>query len=165
MFYEFIRKNGIAIFAIMFIIVIFLLGTLSGFVICLKHVEKIETQATIQNSAPSVTKPQIDENAVVDVSSPVNMGEFKITAYCPCKSCSGEWGRQTSTGAIATEGRTVAVDPSVIPYGSTVIINGAEYVAEDCGGLIKGNKIDIYFESHKEAKQFGVQKANIFLKP
>lgn len=58
----------------------------------------------------------------------------------------------TSTGAIAKEGKTIAVDPAVIPYGSVVKINGNEYVAEDCGGAIKGNKIDIFVEKPKHQK-------------
>lgn len=85
-----------------------------------------------------------------------------LTAYCPCIECSGNWGTQTSTGAIATEGRTVAVDPSVIPYGTVLMINGHEYVAEDCGGAIKGNDIDIYFNTHEEAEIFGVQHMEVF---
>ena len=63
-----------------------------------------------------------------------------------------QYGRLTSTGAIAEEGRTVAVDPSIIPYGSIVLINGKEYVAQDCGGAIKGNKIDIFVDSPKMQK-------------
>jgi len=58
----------------------------------------------------------------------------------------------TSTGAIAEEGKTIAVDPSIIPYGSIVLINGNEYIAQDCGGAIKGNKIDIFVESPKQQK-------------
>lgn len=69
------------------------------------------------------------------------IGEFKITYYW-----FSENGRSTSTGAIATEGRTIAVDPSVIPYGTEVLINGHVYVAEDCGGAVKGNVIDIFVE-------------------
>lgn len=40
----------------------------------------------------------------------------------------------------------MAVDPSVIPYGSEVLINGHVYIAEDCGGAVKGNVIDIFVE-------------------
>ena len=58
----------------------------------------------------------------------------------------------TSTGTIAEEGRTIAVDPSIIPYGSIVLINGNEYVAQDCGGAIKGNKIDVFVENPKHHK-------------
>ena len=68
----------------------------------------------------------------------------------------------TSTGTKPTEGRTIAVDPRVIPYGTVLIINGQEYVAEDCGAWIQGNDIDIYFESHEEADKFGVQYMEVF---
>ena len=92
------------------------------------------------------------------------MGTFTATAYCPCYECSEGWGDSTSTGAKAKEGRTIAVDPSVIPYGTTVVINGKEYVAEDCGGAIKGKKIDMYFDSHEETLEWGKQQIEVFKK-
>lgn len=67
----------------------------------------------------------------------VDLGEFKLTAYCPCQKCCGKWSNGiTSTGVTAQPNRTIAVDTDVIPYGSTVIIDGKEYVAEDCGGMV-----------------------------
>ena len=72
------------------------------------------------------------------------LGEFKITYYWLSEN-----GRSTSTGAIATEGKTIAVDPNVIPYGSEVLINGHVYIAEDCGGAVKGNVIDIFVEDER----------------
>ena len=77
------------------------------------------------------------------------------TAYCPCAKCCGKSDGITATGTKATAGRTIAVDPSVIPYGAEVIINGNTYVAEDCGGAVKGNRIDIFFDTHEEALKFG----------
>lgn len=85
------------------------------------------------------------------------------TAYCPCEECSGGYGRRTSTGKIAKECRTIAVDPKVIPYGTAVIIDGNTYIAEDCGGAIKGNKIDIFFNSHEEVEKFGKQVKEIVI--
>lgn len=85
------------------------------------------------------------------------------TAYCPCEECSGGYGRRTSTGKIAQECRTIAVDPKVIPYGTAVIIDGNTYIAEDCGGVIKGNKIDIFFNSHEEVEKFGKQVKEIVI--
>lgn len=82
---------------------------------------------------------------------------FKVTAYCPCEECSCGYGRQTATGHTATSGHTIAVDPTVIKYGTHVKINGVEYVAEDCGSAVKGNTIDIFFDTHEETEQFGVQ--------
>ncbi len=94
-----------------------------------------------------------------------NMGEFRLTAYCTCEKCCGQWADGlTYTGTVATPGRTVAVDPDVIPLGSTVYINGAEYIAEDIGGVIKGGRIDVLFATHQEALEFGVQKAYISIK-
>jgi 3D (Asp-Asp-Asp) domain-containing protein len=93
----------------------------------------------------------------------VFLGEYQLTAYCACVSCCGKSDGITATGTIATAGRTIAVDPSVIPYGSKVEINGNIYIAEDCGGAIKDNRIDIFFDSHGEAVQFGVQRAQVYL--
>ena len=93
-----------------------------------------------------------------------NLGEFKLTAYCPCSKCNGKWaGGITSTGVTAQAGRTIAVDPKVIPYGSHVVINGHEYVAEDCGGAIKNKRIDVYFDTHQEALDFGVKYTEVFM--
>lgn len=93
-----------------------------------------------------------------------SMGEFTLTFYCPCRKCSDGWGHQTASGATAVEGVTVAVDPRVIPYGSRLRINGREYIAQDCGGSIKGRKIDIFKESHAECLENGEQKAEVMIK-
>ncbi len=93
-----------------------------------------------------------------------SLGTFKLTAYCPCAKCCGKCDGITATGTQATAGRTIAVDPSKIPYGSEVVIYGHTYIAEDCGGAIKGNKIDIFFSSHTEALQFGVQTADVYVR-
>ena len=91
------------------------------------------------------------------VTSPVNaltpLGSFKITGYCPCYSCSEGYGRRTASGRLATAGRTVAVDPRVIPMGTRLLIDGQEYLAEDVGGAVKNNHIDIFFDSRKIAHQ------------
>lgn len=86
------------------------------------------------------------------------LGKFKLTAYCSCKSCSGHWGKDTASGATAKENHTVAVDKRVIPLGTDLKINGETYKAEDVGGGVKGNHIDIFFESHKEVDNFGLKK-------
>ena len=84
----------------------------------------------------------------------------KITAYCPCSICCGKWANGiTATGVIAQEGRTVAVDPSVIPLGSEVEINGVIYIAENTG--VRGNAIDLFMNSHQTALQWGVQRMDI----
>ena len=96
------------------------------------------------------------------------LGLFKLTAYCPCAVCCGKNDGITATGTVATEGRTVAVDPSVIPYGTTIEAiypdgSRARYVAEDCGGAIKAQRLDVFFADHQTAREYGVQTAYVFL--
>lgn len=111
------------------------------------------------------TAPIIEE--IVYVSPVIRLtplGEFKVTAYCPCPKCCGAWADGiTYTGSVATENSTIAVDPDVIPLGSYVEINGVSYYADDIGGAIKGNRIDIFFESHEAALEWGVQYHDVYL--
>lgn len=93
----------------------------------------------------------------------INLGKFMLTAYCDCVKCCGKTDGITSTGTKAKQGRTIAVDPKVIPYGTKVIINGKTYVAEDCGGAIKDNHIDVFFNTHDEALEFGVKCENVYI--
>lgn len=93
-----------------------------------------------------------------------DLGVFKITHYCPCSICCGPYANGiTSTGVTATTNHTIAVDPSQIPYGSKVVINGQVYVAEDCGGAIKTNCIDIYVATHAEGEAKGVYYTDVYL--
>lgn len=111
-------------------------------------------QATSDKTSNSKLKTN---NSELKTSKYIDMGEFRITWYCPCEICSGEYGHDTSTGARATEGRTVAVDPDVIPYGTHVLIDGKEYVAEDCGPMVNNDHIDIFVEEHEKTVQNGVK--------
>lgn len=99
----------------------------------------------------------------------VLLGEFTLTAYCPDSCCCGVWANgYTATGTKATEGRTIAVDPKVIPYGTCVRLiwpDGTQhsYIAEDCGSGVNGNHIDVFFNDHQAARQFGVQSAMVYM--
>ncbi|QAY67471.1 3D domain-containing protein [Paenibacillus protaetiae] len=65
----------------------------------------------------------------------------------------------TASGTKVTEGRTIAVDPDVIPLGWWVYIEGIGFRrAEDTGSAVNGNKIDVYFNSSSYAKKFGRKK-------
>ena len=86
-----------------------------------------------------------------------SIGECTITHYCGCADCCGKSDCITATGTLAKMGRTVSVDPSIIPLGSEVLINGVVYVAEDTG--VRGKAVDIYIESHEQAEQMGTYSA------
>lgn len=90
---------------------------------------------------------------------------YVVTAYCGCEKCCGKTDGITATGTVATEGRIIAVDPNIIPYWANVEIKGIGiFTAEDCGGAIKGKHIDIFFDSHQKAIEFGVQEKLVFIK-
>lgn len=77
------------------------------------------------------------------------VGEFNFTHYA-------ETGYRTATGHKPLKGRTIAVDPKVIPLNSIVYIESLGYfVAEDTGGAIKGKKIDIYVKDKNLALKLG----------
>lgn len=81
---------------------------------------------------------------------------MRITAYCGCRKCNGKWyGQPTASGTDYVEGRTIAVEKHQIEFGTHVWINGHEYVAEDTGKHITWDCIDIYFDDHQEALNFG----------
>lgn len=92
----------------------------------------------------------------------VSRGEFRLAFYCPCRECSGRWGRKTASGATCKEGRTIAVDRNVIPLGTEVRIGDRVFVAEDTG--VQGKSIDIFMESHAACLRAGVQYSEIFIK-
>ena len=129
-------------------------------------------QLESQISPCEVTEsPQSEENTKVaqDIDGHNNnagieyLGEFTITHYCSCPICCGEWSDGiTYTGTQATAGRTIAVDPEVIPLGAEVVIDGQTYVAEDIGGAIEGSRIDIYTDSHEEALTRGILKREVY---
>ena len=91
------------------------------------------------------------------------LGNYKLTYYCSCELCCDKETGITATGTPVIEGQTIAVDASVIPYGTQVIINGHVFTAEDCGGAIKGNRIDIYVNDHNKALELGVDHADVYL--
>ena len=92
------------------------------------------------------------------------IGECTVTYYCcePYAHVCGDGDGLTATGLPVTPG-VVAVDPEVIPLGSTVIIDGQEYLAADTGGAIKGNHVDIAVATHQEADALGVTTAEVWV--
>lgn len=89
------------------------------------------------------------------------IGTFTITAYCGCKKCSGGNGK-TASGTTPTEGRTIAADTSILPFGTQVVIDGVVYTVEDRGSGVTGNHIDIFFATHKKAMAFGKKTMKVY---
>lgn len=89
---------------------------------------------------------------------------FTAYAYCACEKCCGKWAQYglTASGTVPQEGRTVAVDPDVIPLGSELWIDGeGPFVAEDTGSGINGSTIDVYHQSHADALEWGKREVTV----
>ena len=72
-------------------------------------------------------------------------------------------GQYTSRGSFLHKG-LVAVDPNVIPLGTRLYVSGYGYaIADDVGGAIKGHKIDLAYDSHGEAIQFGRRNVTVYI--
>ncbi|WP_444685040.1 peptidoglycan-binding protein [Alkalicoccus luteus] len=106
-----------------------------------------------------------EEAATTSSSSGEAEGEtltVEATAYTAnCTGCTGV----TATGIDLNanpDQKVIAVDPNVIPLGSTVEVEGyGTAIAGDTGGAITGNKVDLYMQSHQEAINFGRQTINV----
>lgn len=103
----------------------------------IKDIEVYIPKTSIKTTTKRYSDPYIKKN----------LGTFTLTFYV----ADAKWGYNTSTGARSTHLKTCAVDPSVIPYGSVIKINGNNgqtiiLKAVDCGGGIVGNKIDIFWD-------------------
>ena len=92
------------------------------------------------------------------------IGECTVTYYCcePYAHVCGDGDGLTATGLPVTPG-VVAVDPEVIPLGSTVIIDGQAYLAADTGGTVRGNHVDIAVATHQEAEDLGTTTAEVWV--
>lgn len=99
--------------------------------------------------------------------------ELAYTQVLSCKATAYTTQRQswkkTATGTTARVG-AIAVDPRVIPYGTRMFIVSADgsitygvATAEDCGGSIKGNRIDLFFDTYDECVSFGVRACDVYL--
>lgn len=125
--------------------------------------KRIYNELFRKDKEPVMEEYNEDAEASVFYKDSVSLGIFTLTAYDACIICCGKTDGITATGTKAEVGRTIAVDPTVIPYNSRVMINGHVYTAEDAGSKIRGNTIDIFMSTHEEAKKFGRQSAEVFL--
>lgn len=91
--------------------------------------------------------------------------EFTITAYEKSARSCQKWAKygRTFSNTVPAKFRTAAVDPSIIKEGSLIYAKGIGWlIAEDRGGAIKGNRIDIYLNSVAEAMDFGKKKVKVY---
>lgn len=120
---------------------------------------------TLDKHKDQKTKPEEQEAQVMPWAH--KLETVTVTYYDCCVACCGKSDGITYSGAQAVPYETCAVDPDVIPMGSTVTVDYGDgelhyYRAEDIGGGVKWNRIDICVSSHKEALGLGVRTATVY---
>lgn len=132
-----------------FILEILLIGSCSG---------KTADANTVKTEVVAFEKTAID-TAIQPIEEIKPKKElYTVTAYCACKKCCGKTDGITASGVKAVEGITVAADTKKLPFGTQIEIDGHIYTVQDRGGAIKGNRLDIFFDSHEKALEFGRQQ-------
>ena len=140
--------------------------------------ETTTTKPVVVTTKPVTTTAATTTTKVATTQSNY-IGYFKITVYCACSICCGKYAANRpvdANGNVIVKGAagrvliphySIAVDPKVIPLGKTVTFNGKTYRADDTGGLVKGNVIDIYSgtdhaEANRIASSMKSQYANVY---
>lgn len=120
-----------------------------------------------QELSRAVTTEPVNEVVAVGTRRVISRGgktyEY-TTAYAMRATAYTHTGSNTASGVKPTAGLTVAVDPSVIPLGSKLYVDGYGYCkAQDTGSAIKGKKIDLFFDSEKECLEWGVRTVRVYV--
>ena len=114
---------------------------------------------------PEYSAPTYSGNTITTASGEVISYSYSLSVTATAYTGGGI----TATGTNARYG-AIAVDPTVIPYGTKMYIvsDDGKYIygyatAEDCGGAIKGNKIDLYYDSYDTCIQFGRRSCTVYI--
>jgi 3D (Asp-Asp-Asp) domain-containing protein len=91
---------------------------------------------------------------------------MRVTAYCPCEKCCGKYSNdQTACGHKIRPGDAFVAADKEYSFGTEIIIPGYENAAPvkvlDRGGAIRGNRLDVFFNSHEEALKWGVRHLDV----
>ena len=172
------RKNDIinSILIALFLIDCFLFALWIGTKIKEKDESKqiiVEDQEVIhiESTAFEVPCPEATPVDFYDSYIPAtsHSAVFTVTHYCGCSKCCGAYSDGSESIAYGASGKrlealvSIAVDPSVIPLGT--VLHDAEghlYRAEDTGGGIKGNRIDLFVGDHQKAREMGIREMELF---
>lgn len=131
--------------------------------------EVTQTKANSQGDIKTIEYVE-PENLIQEVENitPITT-KLNTSAYCPCEICCGKTDGKTASGKMATTWHTVAAGKSY-PMGTIIYIpaladkpNGGWFVVEDRGGAISNEKLDVFFNTHEEAIQFGRKSLEAYI--
>ncbi|SDE61906.1 3D domain-containing protein [Sporomusa acidovorans] len=132
-----------------------------------EYQEKVALLSTLLNNRSSLTPQAVEDNNAL-AGAPQNYRkilDMTATAYAPGYRDNGSWNNLTYVGGKVKKG-VVAVDPAIIPMGTKLWIEGyGEALAEDQGSAIKGNRIDLAFNTRQEALNYGIQNIKVYVLP
>jgi len=123
----------------------------------------------ISKSEPTNVNSPNGSDGIHSVADVVNPSEslfythiFRVTAYCPCAKCCGKFADNvTASGYIIYDGDRFIAAPPEYDFGTVMLIPGYNeskpVPVRDRGGVIKADKLDVYFDTHQEALNWGVQ--------
>lgn len=165
-------------------VVLILIGVVIGLMLSASRSQAAETVSiaprceyvgAIPKAAPEAAQPPTGVNETLVATMPdavmvetvgerwESLGKWRLTFYCPCHTCSGNWGHRTSSGARCTEGVTAAC--AILPPGTVVKIDGyGERVIQDTGSGVRGQHLDIFMESHRQCLNHGVKYREVWIK-
>ena len=169
---KFLRKYQFYFILTGIVVTMFLIGFAVGYV-------TVQSRAADCESPPAIEyEPTTESEPVTETTSSVTEAEalwldFVATAYCPCEECCGVWATMReldengepiiygASGITLKQGVSVAAD-TTYPIGTNLELEGmGTYIVHDRGGAIKGNRLDIYFDNHSDALEFGVQNVRV----
>ena len=116
----------------------------------------VEVGTLFRDDAPTIEDRRTSSLFEAPPAPPVPV-PLEATAYCACPICCGSWADgRTATGTWATEGRTVAADPRLFAAGTCLALGDiGRRIVEDTGSAILGWRVDVYFDTHQAALDFG----------
>lgn len=136
--------------------------------------ESVPSQsADIQPTQTTIPTPEVSLEPVEPVNL-VYLGEFRVTAYCSCEICCGQWAENRPNGIVyGASGEELVAGVSCaspLPFGTVLEIEGVgTYIVQDRTASWVVDKygeniVDIYFDDHQAALEFGLQYRNVYMK-
>lgn len=122
----------------------------------------------VNNLVQEVNRMQ-SEMDKIETDNAVSRGKERtvkmlVTAYCPCQLCCDKTDGITASGKKAVEGITIAADKRY-PFGTQMYIDGFGWrTVQDRGGAVQGNHVDLYFDRHSDALEFGTRQMEVIVR-
>lgn len=121
----------------------------------------------IDTTAEKVTEVQKVEETpsapvAADSADKTYLGTYKATAYCNCSRCSSSGTDLTASGVLPKAKHTISANLREFGFGTKLLIDGIVYTVEDTGSFGPG-AVDIYFDTHQQALNYGVHYVDVYL--